>query len=115
MGALYEGFELLHAFGFVFCQIGIDIVIVRDGIGRAGAPFGDRGRVEPVGGVADNACVPNVRGTQIRDGLECTLVDIYKPSATVLFLGAVVFASLVVVRKQAREELVNNGFIDHIM
>ena len=52
-----------------------------------------------------------MRGAQVRDGLERTLVDIYKSPAAILFLGAVMFARLVVVAKQAREELVNNRFI----
>ena len=33
MGALYKCFEFLHTLGFVLRQVGIYIVIIRDGIG----------------------------------------------------------------------------------
>ena len=111
VGAFDKGFELLHTLGFVLCQVGIDIVIIGDGIRRTGFAFGDS-RVVVLGcGVSDDSGVPNMRSAQIRNGLERTLVDIYKSPAAILFLGAVMFARLVVVAKQAREELVNNGFV----
>ena len=111
MGAFDKGFELLHPLGFVLRQIRIDIVVVGDGVRRTGFAFSDS-RVVVFGcSMADDAGVPNMRGAQIRNGLERTLVDIYKSPTAVLFLSAVMFARLVKIAKQAREELINNGFI----
>ena len=111
VGAFDKGFELQHTLGFVLRQIRIDIVVVGDGVRRTGFAFGDSRVVVSGCGVSDDSGVLNMRSAQIRNGLERTLVDIYKSPTAVLFLSAVMFARLVKIAKQAREELINNGFI----
>ena len=111
MGTLDEVFELRHAFIHVLREVRIDIVIVRDGVGRTGFAFGDGRIILFSGRMSDDAGVPYVRRTQVHEGLERTLVDIDESAATVLFLAAVMLACLVVVGKQTREELVNYGFV----
>ena len=113
MSALDERFEFLHPLRFVLRQVGVYVIIIRDGVWRAGFAFGDGRMVICCGSVTDHAGVPNMRDTQIDNRFECTLVDIYKPAATVLFLAAVVFPCLVVVAEQPREELINDGFVYH--
>ena len=43
MGALHQVLEFLHALRYVFGQVGVYIVIIFDGIGRAGFSLHDGG------------------------------------------------------------------------
>ena len=110
MGALHERFELLHAFGFVLRQIRIDVVVVGDGVRRTGFTFGNSRVVILRRSVTNDAGIPHMRNTQIHYGFECPLVDIDKSSAAVLLFRAVMLTRLVIVRKPARKELVNDRF-----
>ena len=76
MGTLDEVFELRHTLVHVLREVGIDIVIVGDGVRRTGFAFGDGRVIVFSGRMADDAGVPDVRRTQVHKGLERTLVDI---------------------------------------
>ena len=108
--AFNQRLEFLHSFALVLRQIRVHVVIIGDGIGGTGFAFGDCRIVILRCRMADDAGVPNMRGTQVYNRLERTLVDICKSSTAVLFFASVIRTCLVVVRKITREELIDNSF-----
>ena len=56
VGPLHQGLELIHPFRLYISEIRIDIIIVRDGVGRAGVTLGEG----LAGGVAEDACIPDM-------------------------------------------------------
>ena len=66
--AAHEGFKFSHAVFGTYSQVGVDVVIVFDGIGRTGTAFDDVGivaayaigRIVRLGGVFKQARVPNM-------------------------------------------------------
>jgi len=78
MGPLHQPLELFHPAVRIICQIGIYVIVIRDGIGRSGIPFDNLGmgrRASPVGfpgSVPDESGVPyiiNAKSPEILQGL----------------------------------------------
>ena len=69
MGPLHQGLELGHAPGGIVRQIGIDVIVIRYGIGRSGLALDDLGGNAPaVGllrGMADDAGIPHGAGPHL--------------------------------------------------
>ena len=123
----HQGFELFHAMRHAHGQIGVDVVVVGDGIRAAGLTFnyigivhGDaEARVVGRMGMLNHTGVPHVGGTKLanlfqhlgRDGIELTTA-IFGNGAVGHRLGGIV-------GEQARKQLVNDwlGFGDcwHIL
>ena len=81
MGALHELKEFFHSMLRILCQIGIYIVVIRNGIRRAGLPFYDlfmgRGAtfVGLPGSVSDDAGIPYVINAESPEILQGRGID----------------------------------------
>ena len=110
--------ELVHALPDVDGQVGVDVVVVDDGVGRARASL-HHGRVLARyavaavvghGGVAYDACVPDVADAHLAYLLQhrgCEVVELADP---VLFDGSKRFSRRTAVTVQARKYLVDDDF-----
>ncbi len=94
--ARYERFEFVHAAWNVDCQVGVDVVVVGDGIGAAGFAFHYVAVVRSdavfavVGAVCvfNHPCVPHVRGSQFADFTQHMGVYVVELSGAVPLHGA---------------------------
>ena len=117
MGALYELFELAHACGDVLGDVGVDVVVVGDGVGASGAAFDDVGVVAGdavagvvgVVGVLDDAGVPDVGDAERAYMVEDGGGDEVEFAGAVAVDGAVGNGVGAIVGVEAREELVDDG------
>ena len=114
VGTPHQCTKLLHAARHVFGQVGVDVVIVGDGVGRPCASLHDRrvlagngvGRVIGGGGVADDSCVPNMRNAQAAHLAQHLGIDVVHLPRTVLIISSTLLPGEVLIAKGAGEDLV---------
>ena len=114
VGTPHQSTKLLHAARHVFGQVGVDVVIVGNGVGRPCASLHDRrvlagngvGRVIGGGGVADDSCVPNMRNAQAAHLAQHLGIDVVHLPRTVLFINSTLLPGEVLIAKGAGEDLV---------
>ena len=97
VGAVEQCLKLVHATGHVDGKVGVDVVVVDDGIGRSGFPLDDGGvlRGQTVGGVVGRggmayyAGVPDVGEAHLPDTSEHTAVEVVELATAILDNGPV--------------------------
>ena len=115
MGALYQCLELLHALIDIDSQIGIDIVIVGDSVRRASLALDDSrmvlgnaiGCIVGLGGMADDACVPNMAHAHRSDFFQSCGREAVHLSTSVLGQRTILDASGVAIAIEAGENLID--------
>ena len=115
MGALHQGLEFGHTAGHVDGQVGVDVVIIGDGIGRTGLAFRHRGvlpgnavaGIVGGGGVTDDASVPDMGESHAPDAAQTHRIEIVHLAHAVLEKRAVLLPGAVRVAKEAWENLIN--------
>jgi hypothetical protein len=114
-----EFFELFHAFRYVVGQIGINIIIVFDGIRRSGFSF-HYGRVVGTyaifaiirpGGMFRDTGIPDMGCAEFFDFFQCLHCEVGQLAATVFLQAAVVNAMIVVITEEAGEYLIYDDFV----
>ena len=119
VGALYEGFEFLHALIHVGSQVGIHVIVVADGVWRTGLTFHycrvlcgyAVGGVVGLGGMAYHSGVPHVRDTHILEVLQGLLIEVRKLARAVLSQRPVMLPLGVPVAIKASKHLVDDYLI----
>ena len=116
MGAGHQLLKLLHALVDIGSQIGVDVIVVGNGIGRAcptlhncGMLTGDAiGGIVGLGGVTDHTCVPNMAHAHLPDVLQGGGREVVQFAAAVLLNRAVLLASDLTIAIKPRKDLINN-------
>ena len=116
MGAGYECLELCHACVYIHGNVGVDVVVVGDGIRRPGTSLHDPGvlaRYAESGIVrtrrmADDAGKPEMGDTEVMDALQHLAVEVVHLPRTVLLQRSVLLAGEVAVAEGTGENLVDN-------
>ena len=89
-------------------QIGVDGMIIGDGIRRACAAFGNVGmRARTLGGMFQDARQLDMGEAQVLDGIKSGFVNIIESTAAVFGLAAVDAEVSLFVAKQSGEELID--------
>ena len=119
MAACHQLFKLLHALFHVDSQVGVNVVVVGDGIRRTGLAL-HHGRmlagnaigcVVGLRGMADNAGIPHVgdaHGSDVLQHLRCEVVQL---ATAVLSNRSVRHAVDVTIAEKTCEYLINQNFI----
>lgn len=123
MGALHQLLELPHTAVDVNSQIGVNIVVVGDGIGRTCPTLHDSrmlarysvGRVVCLGGMADNTRVPHMADAHRGKIVEHISRQVGKLATAVFGNRAVLFARKVTIAEKPCQYLINNNFIHQLM
>ena len=116
MGAADECLELCHACVYIHGDVGVDVVVVGDGIRRPGTSLHDPGilaRYAESGIIrtrrmADDAGKPEMGDTEVMDALQHLAVEVVHLPRTVLLQRSVCSAGKVAVAEGAGEDLVDN-------
>ena len=113
--ALQQSLKFSHAVGDVGSQVGVDVVIVLDGVGRAGPALYDSRVVGPdavslIVGLFQQSRKPNVRKAEVGNAFELGAGEVFQFGAAVLFDGSGRYVGRVVVRIEPGEYLVNKWF-----
>ena len=114
--------ELLHALGDADGEVGVDIVVVGDGIGGACPTLHDGGvltgntvgAVVGLGGVADDARVPDMAHAHLPDLLQGGGREVVHLSAAVLGKRSVLFPRRILIPIQTSENLIDDSFLFHL-
>ena len=122
VGALHEIFKLAHTLVGLRGQVGVDVVVVLDGIGRAGGAFHHFGVVAAyaVGavvrlcGVFQEACVPDVGEAKLSDAVQGGSGKVFHLAASVFLYGAAGLVGGILVAIQAGQHLVNKYAFGHV-
>ena len=115
VGAADKQLKLSQAPGYVGCQFGGHAVVVAHGVGRACLSFhvgvGRKavGREVCAGGMVEDACVPDVCGAQLADGLQASGGKVAQLAAAVLGKRAAYAGGVRRRVVQARKKLINDG------
>ena len=115
MCTCHQFFKLLHAVGHIHSQVGVNIVIVSDGIGASGLSLHHSGviqgkaesRIVGLAGMSNHACIPYMRGSHLADlsqGFRCKVGQFAR---TVLFDRTALHGMGVVIAKQTGEYLID--------
>ena len=119
---LHEVLELLHACQFAGGQVGIDIVVVADGIDRTShtlhhprMPYTADAvdAVVRLCGVFDDASVPDVRSSQLTNLLEATGSEVVHQTTPIGHLVTPGLAGATVVSEESCEDLIDDDFLVH--
>ncbi len=118
VGAGHQPLKLGHAGGHVDGQVGVDVVVVGDGVGAAGLALDDVGIVAryAVGGVVGgmgvlyHAGVPDVGGAELAYIAQYGGVDAVELARAVLLDGAVGHGVGCIVGEQSGQKLVDYRF-----
>ena len=116
--AAHEVLKLLHAVRHVGGEVGVDVVIVLDGVGRARAAFHHGGvvgadavgLVAGLGGVLEQAREPHVREAEVCNALQLRRREVVQLAATIFPERARGHVRGILVRIEPRENLVDEGF-----
>ena len=111
MNSLQQGFEFCHAVGNGLRQIGVDVEIVLDGIGRTGLPF-DHPRV--IGGNALGGIVglrgmfyhpgePHMRKPVFTDSIQAFCREMIEFRTTILCIRAIGYIGVLRIAIEASE------------
>ena len=119
VGALDEGFVLRHAVLHYHGQVGGHVVVVLNGVGRAGPALhhvgiigrNTLGGVVRHGSVLNHAGVPYVAHPQLLDFFESGVGDVVELAAAIFADGSVRLVKGHFVAKQARHQLVDDDFV----
>ena len=119
MRPLNQGMKLLQSFCRIDCQVGIHVVIILDGIGRARPTLDHVGIVvgDAVSSivmdhiVVEDSCEPDVGDTQFADLLQCFWGKIPKFAHSVFLDCSPWFVGGIGIAKQPGKNLVNHNFM----
>ena len=119
MGALHQSLEFLHALIDIGGQIGINVVVVGDGVRRACPTLhncwvltGDSiGRIIGHGSMTDHTCVPDMAHAHLPDVFQGGGREVIQFTAAVLLNRSILLASGVPIAIKARKNLIDNQFI----
>ena len=115
MGAFYQVFKLAHTFRNIISNVGVDVVIVGNGIGRTCLTLNNtrclmwntESRIVGASGMAYNASVPNAVYTERPYLLQRCIVKVVHLSNTIFCKRTVWLSVAVLVSKGACKHLVN--------
>ena len=118
MGATHQLLKFLHTLLHIDSQVGVHVVVVGDGIGRASPTLHNSRmltgnailRVVGHRGVTNDASVPHMRDTHLTNLLQHLRREAIQFATAVLFNGTKRFTRLTAVAIQTRKNLVNNDF-----
>ena len=121
VGAFEQGVEFCHAMVNVYRQVGVNIIIVRNGVRRSCLAFHHSGMLSwdampgiiCLSGMANYTCIPNMSNAQAVYLLEHSLVNIVHLSTTVFGKRPPLLASLVAVAEKACKDLIDNYLFVH--
>ena len=116
VGALYQRFPFVHAVGHALGHVGVDVVVVFDGVWRSGLTFyhigivgsDAEGRVVGGIGVLYDAGVPHVGDAEVADLAEHGVGDLIEFAAAVLLYGAIGHEVGVGIGEEPREHLIDD-------
>ena len=119
MSTLYQRLKLLHTLIDIDSQIGIDVVIISNGIGRTGLTFHHGGvvlgyaigRIVGLSGMTDDTCVPNMAHAHLPDFLQGAGREVVHLSTSVLFNRPTLLAGGVPITIETSKNLIDNHFI----
>ena len=117
--ALHQLLKLVAAVGHIDGKVGVNIVIVSYGIGRARIAFHHVrvarrdavGAVIGLGGMFDDSGIPQVGHSELANRSQHFVVDVVEFPHSVLVYGAVVDVAAACVGEKAGQELINDDFI----
>ena len=120
---LYKSLELVNAARYVYGEVGVDVVVVGDGVGAAGMAFDyvrgvaryAVGGVVGVVGVLKHTGIPHVCGSETSDRVKYGGCDVVEFARTVDIDGTVYNGGLAIICKQARQQLVDDWlYVGHV-
>jgi hypothetical protein len=117
--AFEHSLKFFHTVGDAFSQIGINVVIILNGIWRAGISLyyvlvvGEYavGRIVSTLGMLYDTGEPHMRGAELLYGLKYRGGDVVEFTGTVLLYGAVWHRIGYAVGIKTRQKLINNSFL----
>ena len=115
MGTFYQVVKLAHTFRNIISNVGVDVVIVGNGVGRTSLTLNNtrcltwntESRIVGTGGMAYNASVPNAVYTERLYLLQRCIVKVVHLSNTIFCKRTVWLSVAVLVAKGACKHLVN--------
>ena len=117
----YQRLKLGHAVGHAFGQVGVDIVIIGDGVWRPCLAFHNRWMVgrQPIPGViglrgmANDSRIPHMTYAHLTHGGKLRSTDGVEFATTVFINCAVLARTTGAIAEQTGKDLVNDNFLTH--
>ena len=121
MTTLHQLLKLLHTLCDVDGQVGVDVVVVGDGIGRAGLSLHDGrmvarnavGRIVCLRSVAYDAGIPNMTHAHGTESFQYRGREVVQFSTTVLFYAAVLLSVYAAITIETGKYLIDDYFLFH--
>ena len=118
MGACHKPLELIHALSDILCQVGINVVVVGDGVRRSCPTLHHSGmlarnakpRVVGHRGMTYDAGIPHMRHTQLTKVLEHRGREVGHLSTAVFLDGSILLTRRITVSIETRKDLIYNRF-----
>ena len=119
VGTFYQLFKLLHTLIDIGSQIGVDVIVISDRIGRAGLTLDDGrmifrntiGCIIGLGSMTDDTRVPDMAHAHLPDFLQGAGREVVHLSTTVLGYRTILLTSGIAIAIKTRENLINNDLI----
>ena len=103
VAAFYQVGEFLHSLALVLAKIRVNVVVIGDSIRAACLAFDNSGSVVLCGGMAYDACIPNMRSAQIANGTKGFWGDGVQGATTIFLQRTIMTTCLVIVGKSTRQ------------
>ena len=121
MGALHQLFKLFHTLFHVHRQVGVNVIIVRNGVRRSSLTLHDSrmltrntiGAIVGLCGVTDDARIPYMTDAHLLNVLQYLRGKVGHLTTTIFGNRAVLFARQVAIAEKTGKYLIDNNLIVH--